>query len=140
MPCWGMAATASQRRRTSGARPFSSLPTTERDRTVAEPQVVERLVRLARQAYRPHAELAQLTQSGGHSAHDREGQVLDRPGRRLGHRGRQSRRAVARQHHAGHPGALGTAQQCAQIARVGDAGRHQQERCDAAAVGSGQIL
>ena len=34
---------------------------------------------------------------------------------------------MAGQHHAGHPGALGTAQQRPQVARIGDPGSHQQE-------------
>ena len=65
MPCWGMAATASQRRRTNGARPFSSLPTTRATGPSPSGKVVERLVRLAGQADGPHAERAELLSAAG---------------------------------------------------------------------------
>ena len=112
----------------------------EGHRTLAERQVVERLVRLPGEPDRPHAELAQLAQRGRHPAHHGEGQVLDGPGGRLGDGRRQAGRAVARQHDAGDAGALGAAQERAQVPGVGDAGRHQQERRRAVPVRAGQVL
>ena len=104
-----METTASQRRRTNGANPFSSLPTTSAIRTLAEWQVVERLRRLARQADRPHTQIRHEGEGGGDASHHGERKVLNGSSRRLRHRRRKPGRPVARQHHPGDTGTLGAA-------------------------------
>ena len=58
-----------------------------RDRAVAQWKLIERLRGLTRQPDRPHTDLAQVFQRGGHPAYDSEGEVLDGAGRCLSHRG-----------------------------------------------------
>ena len=47
---------------------------------------------------------------------------------------------MARQDDTGDAGALGAAQQRAQVPGVGDAGRHEEEGSRAVAIGPGQVL
>ena len=127
------------RRRTSGARPFSSLPTTSATAPVAERQVVEGLIRLAGEADRPHAELAQLVDAVGTPPTTAKDRCSIAPAAVLVTvaESRAERWPAARRPHAG---AFGAAQQRPQVARVGDARRHQQERRLARRPGPAQLF
>ena len=66
--------------------------------------------------------------------------MLDRPGGHLGDRGREVGGAVPGQDDAGHAGALGAAQQRAEVPRIGDAGDDEQERRHTAGAGRTEVV
>ena len=138
-PFSGMLTSSSHRWRTRRDSPLPSAPEHEGDRPVGGGQVPQAGGRVAVEADDPHAPARELLQGGGQAADDGEPQVLDGPGRRLGDRGRDVHGPVAGQHDPGGAGALGRAQQRAEVAGIGDAvDRHEERRPRPAA--AGQVL
>jgi hypothetical protein len=73
------------------------------------------------------------------AADDGEGEVLDRPGGRLGDGRRETGGAVAREDDAPDAGALGAAEEGAEVAGVGDAGGDEEERRGAVLGRAGKV-
>ena len=127
-PRMGMETSSSQRSRTSRRQARALGAQHERDRRVVHGQVPEGLLGPLVEAHHPDAGVLHGLDGRGQAAHRGHRQVLDGAGRGLGDRGRDVHGPVLGQDHAGHAGALGGAQQRAEVAGVGDAVAAQQER------------
>ena len=89
----------------------------------------------------PDPGVAQPAERGRQPADERHRHVLDRAGRRLGHRRRDVHRPVPRQQHPVDTGAVAVAHDRAEVARVGDAvdGDEERRRARAAADQLGEV-
>ena len=124
-----MATTSSQRSRTAGTgpgpRPRARGTPARRRRARSQRDVVGRAVE-ARRPTRPASR--RRARAVGQPADHGDRQVLDGAGRRLGDRRGDVDGPVPGQDDAGHAGALGRAQEGAEVARVGDAVERHEER------------
>ena len=128
VPCWGMDASASHRFRVRAGQARALRAEDQGHRLVAQRQLVERLVGPRRPGPPSTPPARRALQGGGDAGHQGHGQVLDGPGRHLGHGRGEMGRPVPGKDDAGHPGALGAPQQRPQVVGIGDPVQHQQER------------